>query len=72
MFQLTPGRLSRLLSLVDDVLGDPIEEAPQHPHRQPLRWAPIRRRGMIAPAPTSCRSPVRRRQVNRELDTVER
>ena len=72
MFHLTPERLNRLLSLLDDVLGDPPEEAPQHPHRQPLSWHPIRRPGTVAPATMSCLSPVRGRRLERGLDTVER
>jgi hypothetical protein len=72
MFQLTPERLNRLLSLLDDVLGDPIDEAPQHPHRQPLSWHPIRRPGSIAPHTVSCLSPVRDRRLSRGLDTVQR
>jgi hypothetical protein len=74
MFDLTPERLNRLLSLLDDVLGDPSDEAEQqHPHRRPLSWHPIRRPGTIAPRATSCLSPVLRdRRATRGLDTVER
>jgi hypothetical protein len=60
MFQLTPERLQRLLSLVDDVLlGDPPEEAENHPHRQPLRWHPRRRAGTVSARPARCLSPIR-------------
>jgi hypothetical protein len=72
MFHLTPERLNRLLTLLDDVLGDPPDEAPQHPHRKSLSWHPVRRPGTIAPGSVTCLSPVRARRMNRGLDTVER
>lgn len=72
MFQLTPERLNRLLTLLDDVLGDPIDEAQPHPHRQPLSWHPIRRPGTIAPRAAACLSPVRSRRLSRGVDTVAR
>jgi hypothetical protein len=62
MFPLTPERLQRLLSLLDDVLGDPPAEATTplaHPHRQQLRWQPMRRAGQIGARPAYCISPVR-------------
>ncbi len=62
MFPLTPERLQRLLSLLDDVLGDPPAEAPTphiHPHRRPLVWQPMRRAGQIGARPAHCISPIR-------------
>jgi len=59
MFQSSARRLRALLSLVDDVLGDPPEAEAPHPHRRPLRFQPERRRGSVAPGPAHCLSPVR-------------
>jgi hypothetical protein len=73
MFQLTPERLQRLLSLVDDVLaGDPPEEAAQHPHRQPLRWHHTRRAGTVSARPAHCLSPVRMSNRQRMRDGATR
>jgi hypothetical protein len=73
MFQLTPERLHRLLDLVDDVLaGDPSEEAPQHPHRQPLSWHPARRAGTVSARPAFCLSPVRMSTRRRMRDGAAR
>jgi hypothetical protein len=59
MFHRSSRPLRRLLSLLDDVLGDPLDEAVPHPHRQPLRWQPARRPGSVAARPAHCTSPVR-------------
>lgn len=73
MFQLTPERLNRLLDLVDDVLaGDPPEEAPHHPHRQPIRWQPSRRAGAVNARPAHCLSPVRMSTRQRMRDEAAR
>jgi hypothetical protein len=67
MFQSSAKRLRALLSLADDILGDPEPGIP-HPHRQPLRFEHQRRPGSI-PAPAAhCISPVRpaRQGVARE------
>lgn len=72
MFHLNEKRLARLLSLLDDVLGDPVDEAIQHPHRQPLSWRPIRRPGTITARSATCLSPVRKRRRDRGLDTFAR
>jgi hypothetical protein len=58
MFQSSAKRLRALLSLAEDVLGDPPAEAP-HPHRRPLRFEHERRGGSVAPPPAHCLSPVR-------------
>jgi hypothetical protein len=73
MFQLTPERLHRLLSLVDDVLaGDPPEEATPHPHRRPLSWQPARRAGTVTARPALCLSPVRMSNRQRMRDEAAR
>ena len=73
MFHLTPERLHRLLDLVDDVLaGDPPEEAPQHPHRQPPRWQRTRRAGTVSARPALCLSPVRMSTRQRMRDEAAR
>jgi len=59
MFRKQAERLNRLLSLLDDVLGDPEELAPSHPHRHPLRWQPPRRSGSVPQPHAHCISPVR-------------
>jgi hypothetical protein len=52
------------MSLLDDVLGDPLDEAPPHPHRRELRWQPARRPGAVAARPAACLSPVRAARVS--------
>jgi len=59
MFQSSTRRLRALLSLADDLLGDPAQAEPPHPHRRPLRFSPERRRGSVAPRPAHCLCPVR-------------
>jgi hypothetical protein len=59
MFQSSARRLRALLSLADDVLGDPLEPAAPHPHRRPLRLEHERRPGSVPPRPARCLSPVR-------------
>lgn len=72
MFQSSAKRLRALLSLAEDVLGDPgpllgYREPPlgdpepqaPHPHRRPLRFEHQRRPGSVAPPPAHCISPVR-------------
>ncbi len=74
MFPLTPERLQRLLSLLDDVLGDPPAEAPTytHPHRRPLRWQPMRRAGEIGARPAHCISPIRPSSRQQMRDSAAR
>jgi hypothetical protein len=73
MFQLTPERLQRLLSLLEDVLGDPPAEAvTHHPHRRALRWQPPRRAGTVSARPAHCLSPVRMSTRQRMRDGVAR
>jgi hypothetical protein len=48
-----------VLSILDDVLGDPVEATAPHPHRRPLHWQPARRPGSVAARPAHCLSPVR-------------
>jgi hypothetical protein len=59
MFQSSARRFRALLSLADDLLGDPPQPEAPHPHRRPLRFAPERRGGSLAPRPAQCLSPVR-------------
>jgi hypothetical protein len=59
MFQSSVNRFRAWLSLFDDVLGDPPPEAPEHPHRRPLRWERDRRAGVVPRRPAHCVSPVR-------------
>jgi hypothetical protein len=61
MFQRSSRPLRALLSLFDDVLGDPVDQAARHPHRRPLRWQPERRAGSVASRPEYCISPVQPR-----------
>jgi hypothetical protein len=73
MFQLTPERLRRLLSLLDDVLGDPPAEViNHHPHRRTLRWQPARRAGTVSARPAHCLSPIRMSTRQRMRDGVAR
>jgi hypothetical protein len=59
MFHKASTPLGRLLSLIDDVLGDSVDEVAPHPHRRDLRWKRQRRPGSI-PAPFEhCLTPVR-------------
>lgn len=66
MFQSSAHRLRAWLSLAEDILGDPPEDAPEHeddplshPHRRPLRLDRTRRAGAVAARPAHCISPVR-------------
>ena len=64
MFQASVNRFRALLTLVDDVLGDPEPPAAPHPHRRPVRIQRERRPGTVAPRPTHCLSPVPVRPVS--------
>jgi hypothetical protein len=68
MFQASVKRFRTLLTLVDDVLGDPEPPAAPHPHRRPVRIERERRAGSVATRPMHCLSPVRRQsaRVGRE------
>jgi hypothetical protein len=59
MFQSSKARLRALLDRFDDILGDPVDTAPPHPHRTPLRWERERRPGAVPARPAHCISPVR-------------
>jgi hypothetical protein len=59
MFQSSKARLRTLLDRFDDILGDPTDAAPVHPHRAPLRWERERRPGAVPARPAHCISPVR-------------
>ncbi|HEX4009060.1 MAG TPA: hypothetical protein VHX62_03595 [Solirubrobacteraceae bacterium] len=58
MFQASRKRLRALMTLVDDVLGDPEAPAAPHPHRRPVRIERERRAGSVTPRPRHCLSPV--------------
>jgi len=63
MFQSSAKRLRAWLTLVDDVLADPladqVADARAHPHRRPLRWQRGHRPGTVPARPAVCLSPVR-------------
>jgi hypothetical protein len=59
MFQSSKDGLRVWLERFDDILGDPPEAAPPHPHRAPLRWERDRRAGSVPARPAHCISPVR-------------
>jgi hypothetical protein len=65
MFQASGKRFRALLTLLDDVLGDPEPPAAPHPHRRPARIHRERRGGTVAARPTHCLSPVRPKVVAR-------
>jgi hypothetical protein len=58
MFQASVKRFRALMTLVDDVLGDPEPPVAPHPHRRPVRIQRERRAGTVATRPTDCLSPV--------------
>jgi hypothetical protein len=58
MFQASVKRFRALITLVDDVLGDPEPPAAPHPHRRPARIQWERRAGRVPTRPTHCLSPV--------------
>jgi hypothetical protein len=59
MFQASAKRFRALMTLFDDVLGDPQPPAAPHPHRRPVRIERERRAGSVAMRPMHCVSPVR-------------
>jgi hypothetical protein len=59
MFQASAKRFRALMTLFDDVLGDPEPPAAAHPHRRPVRIDRRRRAGSVAPRAAHCLSPVR-------------
>ncbi|MGB9184955.1 MAG: hypothetical protein WCB67_12900 [Solirubrobacteraceae bacterium] len=69
MFQSSAKRLRALLSLADDILGDPEPEAP-HPHRRPVRVRYERRPGAVAAPPAHCLCPVRPDPRHARRETV--
>jgi hypothetical protein len=69
MFQSSINRLRALLTLADDLLGDP--PAPEsHPHRRPVRIVRARRPGSVAPRAMHCLSPVRPASQDARRDRV--
>lgn len=65
MFHRPAHRFKALLSLVDDVLGDPEPEyepevAPPHPHDRTVNLRITRRAGSVPARPAHCLSPVTR------------
>jgi hypothetical protein len=57
MFQSSVKRLRALLTLTDDLLGDPPASVP-HPHRRPARIERERRAGSVAPRAMHCLCPL--------------
>jgi hypothetical protein len=72
MFQASKSRLRAWLERFDDILGDPPEAAPPHPHRVPLRWERDRRAGTVPARPAHCISPVRTERQCGERDLAPR
>jgi hypothetical protein len=73
MFQASKTRLRTWLERFDDILGDPPEAAPPHPHRTPLRWERDRRAGVVPARPAHCVCPVRAgKHSSGERDLVTR
>jgi hypothetical protein len=70
MFLASKHRIRALMSLLDDVLGDPEPPATPHPHRRPVRIDRERRPGSVAPRPAHCLSPVRPRSERGAGDRV--
>jgi hypothetical protein len=70
MFHRASKRLRSVLSILDDVLGDPVDATVPHPHRRPLHWQPTRRPGEVAARPAHCLSPVHRPAVTRRETAV--
>jgi hypothetical protein len=58
MFQRSSRALEALLSLTDDVLGDPFDEEPLSPHIRSVRARPRRRGGSVPARPERCLCPV--------------
>jgi hypothetical protein len=58
MFHSSAKRLRALLTLTDDLLGDPPTPAP-HPHRRTVNIERERRPGSVSPRAMRCLSPVR-------------
>lgn len=69
MFHSSAKRLRALLSLADDILGDPEPETP-HPHRRPVRIERKRRPGSVAAPPAHCLSPVRSNSRHARRESV--
>lgn len=59
MFQVSKRRVRALMTMMDDLLGDPDTPPAPHPHRRPVRIERQRRPGSVAPRPAHCLSPVR-------------
>jgi hypothetical protein len=70
MFQGSKNRLRALMTLLDDVLGDPEAPAAPHPHRRPVRIERTRRGGSVAARPAHCLSPVRPQPDRSSRDRV--
>jgi hypothetical protein len=70
MFQGSKSRLRALMTLLDDVLGDPEPPAAPHPHRRPVRIERTRRAGTVAARPAHCLSPVQRSHDRSSRDRV--
>jgi hypothetical protein len=69
MFQSSVKRLRALLTLTDDLLGDPPLTEP-HPHRRPVRLQRERRGGSVTPRAMHCLSPVRPASGDARRDRV--
>ncbi|HEY5431594.1 MAG TPA: hypothetical protein VIK04_20930 [Solirubrobacteraceae bacterium] len=70
MFHGPQNRFRALMTLLDDVLGDPEPPAAPHPHRRPVRIERTRRAGSVSARPAHCLSPVRRGPDRTSRDRV--
>lgn len=70
MFLGSKNRFRVLMTLLDDVLGDPETPSAPHPHRRPVRIERARRTGSVAPRPAHCLFPVRPRPDRGATDRV--
>jgi hypothetical protein len=70
MFLGSKNRFRALMTLLDDVLGDPEAPSAPHPHRRAVRIERTRRTGSVAPRAAHCLSPVRSRPDRGATDPV--
>jgi hypothetical protein len=72
MFQVSVKRFRALMTLLEDVLGDPEPLVAPHPHRRPVRIHRQRRAGSVAPRPAHCLSPIRPSPEHGRRDRVSK
>ena len=72
MFRSSLNRWRAWIERFEDILGDPPDVAPPHPHRRPLRWERTRRHGAVPERPAHCISPVVRGARRSDRTTTQR